>query len=88
VGADSVPSPLASDATVEYARDKGSPPIGFANPLLCDLGGDRSPALRDVVQGDNDILGIGCCGAGPGHDTATGWGSVNVTRFAQAAHRA
>jgi subtilase family serine protease len=91
IGGTSFAAPLLAGGVLianQYARAKGGPPIGFANPLLYDLGGDRSPALRDVLQGDNDILGIGCCGAGPGYDTASGWGSVNVTRFAQAAHRA
>ena len=61
------------------------PPLGFANPLLYELGGrGGAGALRDVVEGSND-LGRGCCDAGPGYDLASGWGSVDAEGLASAA---
>jgi subtilase family serine protease len=91
IGGTSFAAPLLAGGLLvanQFARAGGVPPAGFANPLLYDLGAAGSRALRDVSQGDNDVLGVGCCGAGRGYDTATGWGTVNVSRFALAANRA
>ena len=33
--------------------------------------------MRDVTAGTNDLNNVGCCTARPGHDTASGWGSVD-----------
>jgi len=64
--------------------DAGAPPIGFANPLLYGLGSAGSGALRDIVEGTNDI-GRGCCNAAPGFDLASGWGAPDAPALAAAA---
>lgn len=38
----------------------------------------------DIVLGDNDLFGVGCCTAAPGYDQASGWGSLNVGAVSQA----
>jgi kumamolisin len=65
----------------------GRPPIGFANPLLYELGRSGGQgALRDVVQGSIPAPGDAhCCRALPGYDLASGWGSVNAEGLAAAA---
>lgn len=40
-------------------------------------------AFYDIVLGDNDLFGVGCCTAGPGYDQASGWGSMNVGTVSQ-----
>lgn len=37
----------------------------------------------DIVLGDNDLFGVGCCTAGPGYDQASGWGSMNLGGVSQ-----
>jgi len=36
----------------------------------------------DIVVGNNDLFGVGCCSAGVGYDLASGWGSVNIEQAA------
>jgi kumamolisin len=64
----------------------GRPAIGFANPLLYELGRSGGQgALRDVVQGSIPSPGDArCCRALPGYDLASGWGSVNAEGLAAA----
>jgi kumamolisin len=70
--------------------------LGLANPLLYQFG--RAPAVRagvfsDVVSIGNDVgpfiagngRALGCCTAGAGYDSASGWGSVNIATFATVA---
>jgi subtilase family serine protease len=79
---------LAGVAALANQRrlEAGAPPLGFPNPLLYELGGrGGAGVLRDVVQGSNDLLGFGCCEAGPGYDLASGWGSVDAEGLATAA---
>ncbi len=64
----------------QRAEAIGQPKVGFAAPLMYELGSTGSTSLRDIVLGDNTIFpepeyGITCCGAAPGYDLATGWGS-------------
>jgi len=89
VAGTSFAAPLLAGAVAlanQRAEAAGQARIGFANPLLYSSG--RS-AIRDVTTGNNDVFGTGrCCFAGPGYDQATGLGTVNATRLAQAAVRA
>jgi kumamolisin len=39
-------------------------------------------AFGDVIVGNNDVFHVGCCNAGPGYDTASGWGSPNFSILA------
>jgi len=70
-------------------RRHGQGPIGFANPLIYrlarDAGGSRGPVFRDVRRTDNDVSGVGCCDARRNFDAASGWGSLDLFRFARAA---
>ena len=69
--------------------------LGFVNPLLYNLGRStlRTQVFADVLDFSNDVgpylpnVGhpLGCCSAGPGFDRASGWGSVNLANFANAA---
>jgi hypothetical protein len=38
--------------------------------------------FTDVTHTDNDLLGVGCCTAGPGYDMASGLGELHVAAFA------
>ena len=89
VAGTSFAAPLLAGAVAlsnQQARAAGQARMGFVNPLLYASG--RS-AIRDVTTGNNDVFGTGrCCFAGPGYDQATGLGTVNATRLAQAVVRA
>lgn len=79
----------------EMLRRQGHIALGLANPLLYRLGRGASAAqvFYDVTEGSNDVgpfiqpsqQPLGCCGAAPGYDEASGWGGLNLTAFAQAA---
>jgi hypothetical protein len=82
----SAATPLLAGAVAlanQRRRQAGAPRLGFASPLLYSLG-ERggSGALRDVVEGTNDVLEVGCCDAAPGYDLASGWGSVDAQGLA------
>ncbi|HST40873.1 MAG TPA: S53 family peptidase, partial [Conexibacter sp.] len=83
----------------QAARRRGQPPIGFANPLIYRLadGRERSAVLRDVTVGATDVTAavgrnyhgdrgvLGVYPAGRGYDLATGWGSLVLPAFTDAA---
>jgi kumamolisin len=101
VGGTSAATPLLAGglAVVDEAlRLNGRHGVGFANPLLYEIG--RNRALRGLVFSDvqefsNDIgpfitrshRSLGCCKAGPGFDRASGWGSVNLAGLTSAAQQ-
>lgn len=71
-------------ALADQQRDsRGQPRIGFANPLIYRQGRRGDGAVRDVVEGSNQVFPYGCCDAGPGYDLATGWGSIDASRLAR-----
>lgn len=86
----------------QFAARHGQRPLGFLNPLLYRFGATgktRRGVFRDVTKGNNDLGSLlpkevggghplGCCGARPGYDWASGWGSLKVLGFAKAASRA
>lgn len=39
--------------------------------------------FQDVVIGNNDLFGVGCCTAGPAYDMASGWGSLNINSLTE-----
>ncbi len=53
---------------------RAKPPAGFLNPLIYGLP-TTAAAFHDIVQGNNDIEGLGKYQAGPGWDACTGLGS-------------
>ena len=85
----------------QQAQSHHQPPLGFINPLLYSLAGSRKRAsvLSDVTIGSNDVGSVlpkdagggkplGVYPARRGFDAATGWGSLKVAAFSQAAIRA
>ncbi len=75
----------AAALAAESARRAGRPPPGLLNPLI--YGAPRRSLVRDVRQGSNDLLGLGCCTAHRGFDRATGLGSVNAAELARLVSR-
>lgn len=86
----------------QFAARHGQRPLGFLNPLLYRFsatGKTRRGVFRDVTKGNNDLGSLlpkevggghplGCCGARPGYDWASGWDPLKVLGFAKAASRA
>jgi subtilase family serine protease len=73
VGGTSGSAPLTAASIALVAgteRAAGRPSVGLANGWFYSAGS----GFFDVVTGANDIQGVGCCGAGPGYDTASGLG--------------
>lgn len=46
---------------------------------LATSSGKYESAFYDIAVGNNNIFNVGCCLAGIGYDTASGWGSVNFS---------
>nr|MCH9816834.1 hypothetical protein [Actinomycetes bacterium] len=59
--------------------------LGLLNPWLYTAASTAKTAdvAIDVVQGNNDLFGTGCCVAQQGYDMASGWGSVDFTVMAR-----
>jgi len=80
IGGTSAATPLFSGMALllgQQAKANAQPTLGFANPLLYDLGEGGSAALLDITEGNNNMFpsAVACCDAAPGFDQATGWGS-------------
>lgn len=90
IGGTSAATPLFAGALallIQQARARSQPRTGFPAPLLYELAQDpdaRASVFRDVLVGDNDVYGIGCCSATPGYDQASGWGSLRFARLGDA----
>jgi hypothetical protein len=98
VGGTSAATPLLAGGFAlvdQQLRSHRRQPLGLANSLLYTIGSSastRSRAFSDVVAGGNDVGAyispfepLGCCAAHSGFDDASGWGSVDLGRFAQLA---
>ena len=97
IGGTSASAPLlaAGIALVDQDLNRNSRQlVGFANPLLYDLGNSAQGAsvFSDVTQYSNDVGAtfgdrqpLGCCTARTGFDEASGWGSLNLAGFDAAA---
>ena len=72
---------LADEAAAQHHEAS----LGLANPLIYRLGEMRSPALRDITIGNNDVYGLRCCTARPGYSEASGWGSPELPALISAA---
>lgn len=105
IGGTSAATPLMAAGVAlanQFAARHRQPGLGFLNPLLYQLGGERQArreVFRDVTKGNDDLgpllpkeIGgghlLGCCEARPGYDWASGWGSLKVVGLAKAALRA
>jgi subtilase family serine protease len=101
VGGTSAATPLMAAGIAladEAAAKKGQGPLGLINPLVYQLGNSASAAkiLSDVTTGSSDVgvaipvpqgtgQALGCCTAQKGFDAASGWGSLRVAAFSDAA---
>jgi subtilase family serine protease len=101
VGGTSAATPLTAAGIAlinQSAEESGQPDLGFLNPLIYRTGYDattRKSAFFDVTSGNDDIwpalskLVVGmpysCCGARPGYDWASGWGSLKIPAFGKLA---
>jgi kumamolisin len=98
VGGTSAATPLLAGAIALVNQDlhrQGKQFVGQLNPLLYRLGRSSSASgiFYDVTSYGNDvgpyIVGngapLGCCTAAAGFDSASGWGSLEVANFDQAA---
>ncbi len=61
-------------------------PVGPINPALYGVVGPHGAAdgITDVVSGNNGVPGVPGFSAAPGFDVATGWGTVDASRFVPA----
>ncbi|HEV3054725.1 MAG TPA: S53 family peptidase [Solirubrobacteraceae bacterium] len=90
VGGTSAATPLLAGGFAlvdQLLQRSGREDLGLVNPLLYSLGrAGAAGVFDDVTVGDNDIYlesgsPLACCGAAPGFDEASGWGSVNIANF-------
>lgn len=63
----------------DYRQSKGSPNLGFINPLLYSANGRK--ALRDVTSGNNPGCGFHGWDATTGWDAASGLGSLDFGKL-------
>ena len=98
VGGTSAATPLVAGGLAlidQLLREHEQQGLGLVNPLLYSLGENATEApmvFSDVTTGSNDVgpfiaggTALGCCSAGPGFDTASGWGGINLFNLSTAA---
>jgi subtilase family serine protease len=101
VGGTSAATPLMAAGIAladEAAAKRGQGPLGLINPLVYQLGNSKAypQVMWDVTTGSSDVgaaipvpqgtgTALGCCTAAKGFDTASGWGSLKVAAFSDAA---
>jgi len=81
VGGTSCASPTVAGVFAlfnDYVIGKTGKPLGFVNPLLYQMWGDKPSAFIDITQGDNACTEGGCnCAPGAGgFNAAAGWDPV------------
>ena len=62
-------------------RARGLPVPMLLTPELYRIAADpatRARVFTDVISGDNDLYGVGCCTATTGYDLASGWGEMDI----------
>jgi subtilase family serine protease len=65
--------------------DQAKERVGNINSRLYQMGPlGSSVGIRDVTAGNNTVPGVTGVSAGPGYDEASGWGTPDVTNFANA----
>jgi subtilase family serine protease len=87
---DSMTGPFYAAAMAALRSDlvaNGIAPPTLLAPALYAIA--NNPVLypqvfRDVVSGNNDLYGVGCCTARPGYDLTTGLGQVDFANLASA----
>lgn len=86
IGGTSLSSPVWAGFTRVISQYLGAR-LGNINPAIYQFAGQGLGAhgLRDVISGNNDFNGVQGFPAVAGYDRATGWGTVDVTTFANSA---
>ncbi len=82
VGGTSAAAPVwaAIFTLINQARiQKGLKTVGYANPMVYDMGG--TPVFHDIVVGNNSYGGLEGYQCTPGWDPVTGFGTPDVTRL-------
>ncbi len=85
-GGTSLSAPLWAGFTRVIAGNAGNARLGLINPIAYSLAnaGAAAHGLIDVASGNNSYNGVTGYNAGPGYDLVTGWGSPDMTKFANA----
>lgn len=88
VGGTSAAAPFfaASMALVLQAAGENDMTLDLTNRMIYRLAnsGAYDVIFQDIVVGNNDIFGVGCCTAREGYDMASGWGSLNINSLVDA----
>ena len=86
IGGTSGSTPFAAATlAILSARERlaGRPRVGFINPWLYQLYKQHPDLFYDVVSGNNDVNGVGCCTATKGFDEVSGLGVPNLAEIAK-----
>ena len=85
-GGTSLSAPLWAGYTRVIAGKVGTARLGLINPTVYTLAnaGAAANGLVDVASGNNTYNGVTGYNAGAGYDLVTGWGSPDMTKFANA----
>jgi len=85
-GGTSLSAPLWAGYTRVIAGKVGTARLGLINPTVYTLAnaGAAANGLIDVASGNNSYNGVTGYNAGAGYDLVTGWGSPDMTKFANA----
>jgi subtilase family serine protease len=85
-GGTSLATPLWAGYSRVLAKASGDAHLGLLNPTIYTLASNGLAAngIEDVLGGSNTYNGVTGYTAGLGYDQVTGWGSVNMKKFASA----
>ncbi len=85
-GGTSLSTPLWAGYSRVLAEASGNARLGLLDPAIYSLAnaGPAADGVEDVVSGNNSFNGVTGFTAGPGYSQVTGWGSVDMTEFANA----
>ncbi len=77
VGGTSATAPGVAGGLASVVQSLGGARLGLLNWALYSQTPTDPSQVNDVTAGTNDLYNVGCCTAGPGYDTASGWGSID-----------
>lgn len=83
VGGTSATAPGVAGGLASVVQSLGGARLGLLNWALYAQAPTEPSQARDVTTGTNDLYNVGCCTAGPGYDTASGWGSIDFGAVAR-----
>jgi kumamolisin len=85
VGGTSAATPFTAASVgliVARERMQKRPSLGLIQPLLYHLAKKKPSTFYDIVTGNNDVFGKGCCSAKKGYDEASGLGATKFDKLA------